>query len=153
MFRTSSLFLSREKFPSDISIVDRNKNTIYEGEEFNSSSKNPLHRLRSKTRYEHDGSFRKKSFNNRHSVTLPARYKVDENGYIDRMRKISSIENPFTFSEDPILVQQRLQTLGTSDLQVSYIGSKFLIAFITLCISNFSIFIQNVIQSVWKKYL
>ena len=124
MFRTGSLFLSRDKFPSDLSIVDRNKNSIIyeEGNEQqeNGFDKKPVVRMRSKTRYEDSNGLRKKSLrNNRHSVTLPARYKVDEHGYIEKMRKISSLENPFSFSEDPTLIQQRLQTLGTSDLKVS----------------------------------
>lgn len=121
MLRTGSLLLSRERFPSNASMKDKNENSIIyeEGREQQKSEfKKPSVRLRSKTTRS-DENLRKKSIMNRYSLTLPARNKIDENGYIDdKILKISSIENPFTFQEDPILVQQRLQTLGTSDLKV-----------------------------------
>ena len=132
--RTGSLSLSRERFPSSSSIKDKNENSIIyeEGkEQQKGESKKPSVRLRSKTTRS-DENLRKKSMMNRYSLTLPARNKIDEHGYIDdRIRKISSIENPFTFQEDPILVQQRLQTLGTSDLKVCCILS-FLLSFLSL---------------------
>ena len=122
MFRTASLFVSREKFPSDISIADQNKNIIYEDGKGKPKAKSSpaLSRLRSKTAASFDeyGLRKKKNFN-RNSVTLPAHYRV-EHEYVDKMKQISSIENPFSYSEDPTLIQQRLQMLGTSDLKVSY---------------------------------
>ena len=133
--RTSSLFLSRDTFKSNSSIVDSNENSIiYEEEkEQQGESRKPSVRLRSKTARCNE-NLRKKSFMNRHSVSLPVRYKFDEHGYIDRIRKISSIENPFTFGEDPILVQQRLQTLGTSDLKVCKIQFCLFLFFTFHCL-------------------
>ena len=116
MVRTSSLFLSKEKFPSNPGIDGKKNSIIYEEGTDKKNSKKPSVRFRSKTRC--DENLRKKSMMNRHSVTLPASYKFDQHGYIDRIRNISSIQNPFSFGEDPILVQQRLQTLGTSNLKV-----------------------------------
>jgi len=119
MFRTNSLFFSKEKYPSDISITDRNRNTIYDdGEKPKAKASPALVRLRSKTAACFDESWFKKKSLNRNSVSLPGRCRV-EHQYVDKMKRIGSIENPFSYSEDPTLIQQRLQTLGTSDLQVS----------------------------------
>ena len=100
MFRSSNgLLLSREKFSSETSIFDRKKNgVIYEEDEEVESKHLPLARLRSKTRYE-DDSIGKTKRNFRHSMsTLPARFNKMEEKQMAAVRKISSLENPFTFS-------------------------------------------------------
>lgn len=136
MFRSNngSLLLSRERFPSASSILEgrrsrRNSDDLVE----QNNNKKLWGRTRRATRSAGDKetatssqketpiSLRKKiSIRN----SLPNRFKLSNNNNNEEddaktpLKRISTFQNPFSFSQNPVLIQRRLQTLGTSDLRV-----------------------------------
>lgn len=138
MFRSNngSLSLARERFPSASSILEGRKPR--KSIEDNGYEKKVLQRTRRATRSAGDResaitsqkdtpiTLRKKKLSISTSA-FPNKFKLSNNNNSDNnddndidnpLKRISSVENPFSFSENPALIQLRLQTLGTSDLQV-----------------------------------